>query len=140
MSDATKSRAAWQIPPEAVRRYTLAIAAHAALILIWYLVVTYGRIPTFVLPSPVATIASLGGSNYHWIGNTLVTASEIFGGYFLSVVIGVAIADAGMLACQSSFPESVSKARKVRSPSQSTIRSVSSYFNASVRQRYTQWP
>src|SRR3974390_21232 len=92
MSDATKSRAAWQIPPEAVRRYTLAFAAPAALILIWFWVSTYGRFPVCVRPSPVATIASLGGSNYYWISNTLVTASEIFGGYFLSVVIGVAIA------------------------------------------------
>ena len=44
------------------------------------------------MPSPIETVATLGGPNYHWIGNTLVTASEIFGGYLLAVVVGVAIA------------------------------------------------
>lgn len=78
--------------PDVVRRYGLAISSHLALILIWYLVVAYGHVPKFIVPSPIATAASLGGTNYHWIDNTLVTASEIFGGYFLAVVIGVAFA------------------------------------------------
>jgi NitT/TauT family transport system permease protein len=77
---------------DAVRRYGLAVLSHAALIVAWYLFVTYRHVPAFVLPSPVATIRTLGGANYAWISNTLVTASEIFGGYFLAVVIGVTIA------------------------------------------------
>ncbi len=78
--------------PEAVRRYGLAILAHVALIAVWYLFVTYGHVPSFVMPSPIATVMTLGGTNYSWIGNTLVTASEIFGGYFLAVVVGVVVA------------------------------------------------
>jgi NitT/TauT family transport system permease protein len=74
------------------RRYALAIAAHLALIVVWYLVVTYGRVPAFIMPSPMATVATLGGANYAWVANTLVTASEIFGGYTLAVVVGVTIA------------------------------------------------
>jgi len=74
------------------RRIALGLLAHLALILLWYLVATLGHVPAFVLPSPVVTLATLGGENYHWISNTLVTASEIFGGYFLAVVIGVAAA------------------------------------------------
>jgi NitT/TauT family transport system permease protein len=75
-----------------VRRYGLAILAHVALVLVWYLFVTYRHVPAFIMPSPIATIATLGGTNYDWVGNTLVTASEIFGGYFLAVAVGVIIA------------------------------------------------
>ena len=80
------------LPPDTVRRYGLPVLSHLALILVWYLAVAYGHVPKFIVPSPIATAASLGGPNYHWISNTLVTATEIFGGYFLAVVIGVAIA------------------------------------------------
>jgi len=73
----------------AVRRYALAILAHVALIAVWFVVVTYGHVPSFIMPSPVATVATLGGVNYAWTANTLVTASEIFGGYALAVVVGV---------------------------------------------------
>ena len=39
---------------DALRRYALAIAAHAALIALWFLIVTYGRVPSFIMPSPSA--------------------------------------------------------------------------------------
>jgi NitT/TauT family transport system permease protein len=74
---------------EAIRRYGLAILAHLALIAFWYLFVVYAHVPSFIMPTPVATIATLGGANYGWVNNTLVTASEIFGGYFLAVLVGV---------------------------------------------------
>jgi len=78
--------------PEAIRRYGLAVLAHVALIVIWYLFIIYGHVPSFIMPTPLETIATLGGANYDWINNTLVTASEIFGGYFLAVFVGVFIA------------------------------------------------
>ena len=78
--------------PEIIRRYSFAIVSHLALIAIWYLVVVNAHIPSFIMPTPVATVATLGGANYGWISNTLVTASEIFGGYFLAVIVGVFIA------------------------------------------------
>jgi NitT/TauT family transport system permease protein len=78
--------------PEALRRYGLAIVVHVALIVVWYLFVVYGHVPSFIMPTPVATIATLGGANYDWVNNTLVTAGEIFGGYFLAVFVGVIIA------------------------------------------------
>jgi NitT/TauT family transport system permease protein len=80
------------LTPETLRRYGLAFVSHALLILIWYAAVTYGNLPQFIIPSPIATVAALGGENYHWISNTLVTGSEIFGGYFLAVFIGVTFA------------------------------------------------
>lgn len=77
---------------DAMHRYLPGFMVHVALIAAWYAFVTYGHVPSFVMPSPVATLATLGGTNYAWIDNTLVTASEIFGGYFLAVAVGVAIA------------------------------------------------
>jgi NitT/TauT family transport system permease protein len=77
---------------DTARRTMLAVAAHVGLIAAWYLFVAYGHVPAFVLPSPVATVSTLAGKGYDWIGNTLVTSSEIFGGYALAVTVGVAVA------------------------------------------------
>ena len=77
---------------DAPRRYTLAILAHVLLIAAWYLFVEIGKVPKFVMPSPQATVAALFSGSYRWIDNILVTAVEIYGGYILAVVVGVAIA------------------------------------------------
>src|SRR6185437_1043683 len=77
---------------EKLPRYSLAILAHVLVIVLWYVVVKLGHVPKFIMPTPVATVRTLAGDNYHWIDNTLVTASEIFGGYILAVVFGIAIA------------------------------------------------
>ena len=74
------------------RRYTLAILAHVLLIAAWYLFVEIGKVPKFVMPSPQATLGALFTGNYRWFDNILVTAVEIYGGYLLAVVVGVAIA------------------------------------------------
>jgi NitT/TauT family transport system permease protein len=74
------------------RRYSLAILAHVLLIAAWYLFVEIGKVPMFVMPSPQATLAALFSGNYRWFDNILVTAVEIYGGYVLAVVVGVAIA------------------------------------------------
>src|SRR5512141_1146816 len=44
------------------------------------------------MPSPQATVAALFSGSYRWFDNILVTAVEIYGGYILAVVVGVAIA------------------------------------------------
>lgn len=88
--------AALGAPPDrkeaAWRRYAVTVAVHAALILLWQLVVDLFGIRSFILPSPLATLRTLAGANYAWASNTLVTATEIFGGFALAVVIGVALA------------------------------------------------
>jgi NitT/TauT family transport system permease protein len=73
-------------------RIGLAIVAHAALVLGWYLLVKLGDVPKFIMPSPGDTIATLGRSNYNWWSNTLVTATEIYGGYALALLTGVLLA------------------------------------------------
>jgi NitT/TauT family transport system permease protein len=77
---------------ETLQRYALAIAAHVALVLAWYLFVKLGNVPRFVMPSPGATLDALLQPNYNWWGNILVTGTEIFAGYFLALVVGIALA------------------------------------------------
>ena len=77
---------------DTVRRYTLAIIAHVALIAAWYLFVRLGNVPKFVMPSPGATLDALLQPNYGWWANIAVTGTEILAGYFLALVVGVALA------------------------------------------------
>jgi NitT/TauT family transport system permease protein len=77
---------------ETLQRYALAIAAHIALVCAWYLFVKLGNVPRFVMPSPGATLDALLQPNYNWWGNILVTGTEIFAGYFLALVVGIALA------------------------------------------------
>src|SRR3989440_7554968 len=77
---------------ENIGRITLAILAHVALIAAWYLFVKLGDVPKFVMPSPVQTLNALLQPNYDWWRNIAVTGTEIFAGYFLALVVGVALA------------------------------------------------
>jgi len=73
-------------------RWTLAVLAHLALLLAWYVFVKVGNVPRFVMPSPEATLDALLAPNYSWWTNIAVTATEIFGGYALALIVGVALA------------------------------------------------
>jgi NitT/TauT family transport system permease protein len=76
-------------------RISMAVASHLALLVLWYVFVKFGHVPKFVMPGPVDTAATLFGSKasgYNWWGNSLVTATEIFGGYFIALVVGVLLA------------------------------------------------
>lgn len=73
-------------------RYALGVLAHVLLLLGWYLFVRIGKVPKFVMPAPADTLAALFVSDYGWWTNTLVTATEIFGGYALALVVGVLLA------------------------------------------------
>ncbi len=73
-------------------QYSLGVLAHVLLVLAWYLFVKLGDVPKFVMPSPGDTLAALFQPNYDWGSNIRVTATEIFGGYALALVVGVALA------------------------------------------------
>jgi len=77
---------------ETMRRYGPAVLVHVVLVVVWYLFVKLSNVPKFVMPSPVDSVAALFDGNYNWWGNLLVTGSEIFGGYFLALVVGVVLA------------------------------------------------
>jgi NitT/TauT family transport system permease protein len=77
---------------DGLQRYGLAVASHLVLVVGWYLFVELGKVPSFVMPSPVATLHALVVPNYRWLENIRVTAAEIFGGYVLAVVGGIGTA------------------------------------------------
>ena len=79
-------------PSASTGRVALAVLAHVALLVVWYLFVRIGDVPQFVMPSPGATLAALSEPNYDWWGNILVTGTEIFVGYLLALVVGVLLA------------------------------------------------
>jgi NitT/TauT family transport system permease protein len=66
-----------------------AVLAHVLAVLAWYLAVKFGNIPAFVLPSPLATVATLANERYDWWTNTAVTTVEIFGGFIIATALGV---------------------------------------------------
>lgn len=78
--------------PGTLNRYAVAVISHLLLIVAWQLFVVLGHVPQFVMPTPLATIKSLAVPNYRWFDNSMATALEIFGGYFLAVVFGITIA------------------------------------------------
>jgi NitT/TauT family transport system permease protein len=62
------------------------------LVVAWHFFVVLGNVPKFVMPSPEATFLAITDGNYNWWGNVVVTGTEIFVGYFLALVVGVALA------------------------------------------------
>jgi NitT/TauT family transport system permease protein len=78
--------------PDHLRRWGLIVLAHAALVGVWQLVVLLADVPKFVLPSPWQTLQSLAEPSYQWAHNTMITAAEVFGGYFIAVCVGVGLA------------------------------------------------
>jgi NitT/TauT family transport system permease protein len=77
---------------EALQRYSLAVISHLLLVVLWQVFIVVGKVPKFVMPSPWETLQALVQPNYRWLENIAVTTVEIFGGYILAVVVGIAIA------------------------------------------------
>jgi NitT/TauT family transport system permease protein len=77
---------------EGLQRYSLAVISHLLLVVLWQVFIVVGNVPKFVMPSPWETLQALLTPNYRWLENITVTTVEIFGGYILAVVVGVAIA------------------------------------------------
>ena len=75
-----------------VRAFAIILVVHVAVIVLWQVLVDAFAVPKFILPSPLAALATLGSTNYAWIPNLLVTAAEILGGFGLGAVVGVALA------------------------------------------------
>jgi NitT/TauT family transport system permease protein len=54
--------------------------------------VVFGKIPVFVLPSPLATLKAFTEPNYRWGENMLATTLEVFGGYCIAVAAAILLA------------------------------------------------
>lgn len=76
-----------------VGRWALAVAMHVALVAAWQLWIVLGDVPSYIMPTPADTFATLArNDDYHWWRNTLITGAEVFGGFWLAVVVGVLLA------------------------------------------------
>ncbi len=75
-----------------VRNYIYAIGAHIAFIAVWQLATMVTDLPSYILPSPLETINELWEPSYNWGMHIWGTTLEIFGGYFLAVIVGVTLA------------------------------------------------
>ena len=74
------------------RSLAIILIVHLAVILLWEVLVDSFHVPKFILPSPLATLATLAHAKYAWIPNLAVTAIEILGGFSLGAAVGVALA------------------------------------------------
>jgi NitT/TauT family transport system permease protein len=74
------------------RSLAIILVVHLAVLVLWQVAVELFQVPKFILPSPLAALATLAAPNYAWASNVLVTAAEILGGFSLGAVVGVALA------------------------------------------------
>ncbi len=74
------------------RKIIIAAAVHVAFVAIWWFAVVAADVPEYILPTPWLALQTLEETNYNWVIHFSVTAQEVFGGYVLAVVIGVAFA------------------------------------------------
>lgn len=68
------------------------VGVHVGALVLWEVLVRLMEVPRFILPAPTEILATLGGDHYRWLSNSWVTGVEIFGGYLVAVVAGVATA------------------------------------------------
>jgi NitT/TauT family transport system permease protein len=73
-------------------RWWPAFFGHALFILAWHLVVVWGDVPSFIMPTPLETVATLWDPTYQWPGHIAITAGEVFGGYLMALSFGVVFA------------------------------------------------
>ena len=71
------------------RRWATIVGVHLAVVALWEAAVRLFGIRKFVLPAPSDILATLASPSYDWIGNTAVTAIEVFGGYALGLALGI---------------------------------------------------
>jgi len=74
------------------RSFAIILIVHLTVIVLWQVLVDAFHVPKFILPSPLAALATLSHPNYAWAANLAVTAIEILGGFLLGAVVGVALA------------------------------------------------
>jgi len=74
------------------RKTIIIVLVHIGFVAFWWGSVVFGEIPLYILPTPWQALQTLQVENYNWAFHFWVTTQEIFGGYILAVVVGVAFA------------------------------------------------
>ena len=74
------------------RSFAIILIVHFAVIVLWQVLVDAFQVPKFILPSPLATLATLTSAKYAWLSNLAVTAVEILGGFALGAFVGITLA------------------------------------------------
>ena len=87
-----KERTVFSGDGRSIRSAAIILIVHLAVIVLWQVLVDAFQVPKFILPSPLATIATLGTPGYAWLSNLAVTAIEILGGFCLGALVGIMLA------------------------------------------------
>src|SRR4249919_199710 len=74
------------------RSFAIILVVHLVVIVLWQVLVDAFHVQKFILPSPLATVATLTSAKYAWLSNLAVTAAEILGGFCLGALVGVMLA------------------------------------------------
>ena len=74
------------------RKITIITLIHIGFVAVWWGGVVFGEVPDYILPTPWQALKTLEEENYNWVTHFIATSQEIFGGYILAVVVGVAFA------------------------------------------------
>lgn len=78
---------------ESLRRWLLIVAMHVAVLLVWQAWIVIGEVEPYIMPTPLDTFETLlRNEDYSWWYNTYITGLSVFGGFWLAVVVGVALA------------------------------------------------
>src|SRR5260370_6041525 len=75
-----KERAVFSDGGRSARSLAIILIVHLAVIVLWEVLVDAFHVPKFILPSPLATLATLAHAKYAWISNLAVTAVGILPG------------------------------------------------------------
>src|ERR1700728_2500492 len=74
------------------RSVAVILIVHLALLVLWQVLVDVFQVPKFILPSPLAAVATLTSAKYAWLSNLAVTSVEILGRFALGALVGVTLA------------------------------------------------
>lgn len=81
-------------PWRAMKRYAPTVLIFVALLLTWQFVVSVFEVREYILPSPAAVLGAITSSDIPWAKHTLITATEVLGGFTLAAVVGVLLGSA----------------------------------------------
>ena len=73
-------------------RIAIAIASHAAFVVLWQIAVVAFEVPDYILSTPLAALEAFKEPNYNFLHHGWATTLEIFGGYAIALVVGVGLA------------------------------------------------